>query len=311
MEEIGMSCKCGQESCNGVCSYSVGRRLAVFLKEIDTVSTLIGDIDKSGYSKESLIVTGLAVYTDGSVSKILKPTSNVVIPMEERFTNYNGKNPRALLKEYITKSGYDKGQELINTMKLIEENKIVFMPFKTKQTCDVIHTRTSKRKEVNGKNVECRTTIESIKWSIVDNIDKLQCTLIVSMVDPDTAKKVKLNVQDYGEKFTLVDLERLHAKSGLQGQIIKMTKFGYARPIEINNNGNAVIVDNCSVYVRYKESAETRVVGSWVNGKIVYSEKIKDAKIEKALNANEDYIGKHRRWYAPYGLCETNKINVK
>lgn len=307
-----MGCNCGQENCSGLCNYAVGKRLATFLKEIDTVETKIGDMDKSKHSKDSLIVTGLTLYKKEEKSTVLKPSYNVSIPMEERFKRYNEKNARAILKEYINISGLEDGIELINKMRLIEENRVVFAPFKPEQICDVIHTRVSKRQDVNGKHIECRTSIESIKWSIVDNDEKLQCVIHVSMVNPDTMKRVKLRVQDYCTTYNLVDLDRLREKSNLQGQIIKMTKFGYIQPIEIKSGGYRVIIDNCNIYSQHSDSSDIKVIGEWVKGKLQMTKaKITDDKVSKAVSMNMNYISKHRRWIAPYGMCETNKLTVK
>ncbi len=269
-------------------------------------------MDKSNYSKDSLIVTGMTLYRDGTNSTIFKPSSNVSIPMEERFKRYNDKNAKAILKEYLNTSGLENGNELMNKLRLVEENKTVFAPFKAGQICDVEYTRVSKRQEINGKKVECRTNIESIKWSIVDNDEKLQCVLHVGMVNPDTMKRVRLRVQDYCDTFNLVDLDRLREKSNVQGQIIKMTKFGYIQPIEIKSGNYRVIIDNCNIYEQHGESTDLKVIGEWSKGKIQLTRnKITDAKVEKAVSINMTYISKHRRWIAPYGLCETNKLTVK
>lgn len=312
MEGMGMKCNCGQETCSGLCNYAVGKRLATFISEIDTIETKIGDMDKSNYSKDSLIVTGLTLYKKEEKSTVLKPSYDVSIPMEERFKRYNDKNAKAILKEYINISGLESGIELINKMRLIEENRLVFVPFKPEQICDVEYTRVSKRQEINGKKVECRTKIESVKWSIVDNDEKLQCVLHVEMVNPDTMKRVRLRVQDYCNTFNLVDLDRLREKSNVQGQIIKMTKFGYIQPIEIKSGNYRVIIDNCNIYEQHGESTDLKVIGEWSKGKLQLTRnKITDSKVEKAVSMNMTYISKHRRWIAPYGLCETNKLTVK
>lgn len=302
-----MVCSCGKENCNGVCNYAVGKRLSAFIREVDTVGTKIGDVDNKN-SRDSLIVIGTNVYSDGSQSTILKKAADISIPIEDRFSNYNGKNARALLREYVTISGIADGNELINKLRDIEDNKLMLVPLKTKQICDVKHTRISRREEVNGTKIDCRTSIESIKWSIVGSTEKLQCYLTVSMVDPDTNKKLKFNLTDYCSAFNLVDMERLNVKSKLVGKLIEMTKFGFIKPIQIDKGNTTIIIDNCSVYMRGKDEDELRIIGSWGNHGIEYDERIKDEKINKALAANEDYIGKHRRWIAPYGLHETNKL---
>jgi len=303
-----MSCICGQENCVGVCEYSVGARLARFLNEIDTLDTCIGAVDNS--SKESLTAIGIRQYTDFTCSKILKPSSQAKIVMESKFRGYNDKSVRSVLKTYIDKSGCSNGNELLELLKKIEDNRAVLMPFKVKQICDVVHIRKSKKEEVNGKSIECRTTIESVKWAVNEE-GILQCNLLVSMVDPDTSKKINLDIQDYGARFSLVDLERAKTKTGITDPLIKMTRFGYIKPIEIQSENNIVIIDNCSIYTREKSGYNLRVIGKWENGKIVYSEKLNEVKLEKAISLNETYLSKHRRWIAPYGICDTHKVSVK
>ena len=306
-----MICSCGDKKCNGVCSLSVGERLATFLRESDVIRTRIGDIESSKSGADPLIVTGTSVYRDSSQSTLMKKASDVSIPMEGRFNTYADKNARTILSEYVAKSNTEDGKALMNRLRGIEENKLMLMPFKTGQICDVVHTRESKRKDVDGKKIECRSVIECIKWAVMDNADKLQCQMVVSMVDPDTGKKVRLSIVDYCDTFTIVDMERLHTKTKVEGNVIKMSKFGFIKPIQIDDDGTTVIIDNCSVYISTVASPELRVIGSWENNTIKLKERIKNEKIDKAVTSNEDYIGKHRRWIVPYGLYDTNKLKVK
>jgi len=302
-------CKCGQENCKGLCEYAVGRRLATFLNEVDTVQTSIGEIDNK-YSKGTLIATGIKIYRDGTASTVLKELKDISIPMEQRFNGYNNKNVRLILREYINASGCNNGRELLTKLKEIEENKLVLMPFKVRQLCDVIHIRQSNNKEVNGEKVECRTEIQCVKWAI-DDSGKLHCALVTTINDPDSGKKIVLKLEDYEERFKLVNLERATVSGKTQEKIIRMTRFGFIKPIEINHKDNIIIIDNCSLYAKYKDEGDIREIANWSGNKVVYAEKIKDTKLEQFVNANVEYINKHRRWIAPYGLHETNKIDIK
>ncbi len=294
------------QNCSKHCQITVGDNLVRFLREIDTVESKIGDF-ASG-SGSPLIVSGMQLDPTGNPAYILSDIS-VSIDISKKFGAAFNKSAMAILNEYIRLVDPPDKNELREKLKNMDSNKILIVPIKTHSNCEVLVPigRDNKVQETI-KN----TNVSAIKWESNQKTNTLECSILTDVIEGLVTKRAKIKIEDYGTKLKLTDVERVINSSEADRTLIKMTRFGYIRPIAITDKKkNGIIIDNTYMYLLDGETIKT--IAYWEKNTLVGEETFKDIeksalfkKVKKSLN----YIGQHRRFIAPYGLVDCNIVEV-
>lgn len=298
-----MVCKCGSETCGGVCITATGDRLIKYLNSIKTVS-----IPDYGDASSGLRVIGAQGFKSEQNRILVRDTYE--IETEDRFRGTEELfDIQECMADAINKLEYteEEKEQYTNMLRDIQTGKQVISPLKTG---DVISIEVE---DTNGNKRDVKSYISKIKWSMNKEIMKFECEITASFVDyKNNNKKMVYMLNDYGKTFCLHDCSNLRDRKK-EFNIIEISKFGYIYPIEILNDLGSLIVDNQYVYIKTKE--KTTLVGMWFNNEIRLNEEYIEERIGKEhinlINENIKYIRAHRKYIIPYMLADTNKIELK
>lgn len=308
---------CGVKSCNkvaecnGHCMYSYGHALVRFLTGADAVETLIGDfrVSKSN-GGEQMIVSGIQVEGDTSPSHIMSPLS-VSLDIGNKFKTIDNKNVLQILNEYLDKHPGKYNENHIaaikDRLKKIQTNRVIIVPIKPKMGCEI-------RLLDDGKIKTNETTIEFIKWCNNIQTGKFEGTAITYVGEYDgVMKRQKISLEDYGDALRLTQIERSIRCTKLDRKCIKMTRFGYIKPLVVVGGAKTLAIDGTYLYLI--DGEKVTLIGYWDQDKIKECADL-DSRGIKKLDAytyimdNLEYIEKHRRFIAPYGITESNTITL-
>lgn len=305
-------CKCGRANCHGMCSYSVGRRLAKFIKGLDGEKTEIGNISPIKSNGTDLICTGISLYTKGDIGNVMLPISSVSIPIESRFKSYMDERPMALLRAYINKNDFSAEERagLIDKFKNIEKGKFIPVPIKPGVKC---LAKAINESGVSGKKeIRVSTFIQCVEYKLNREKRKMEYTVTTGVTDNIGSKQLKFDIEEYGKRLWLVDTESSHIKKDITDPLVHITTFGIIQPIEIVSNTGSIIVDNEGAYYKGVNGKPIEMIAIWNNRTLQLQDKeYKKNKMFLELKRNEDYIYKHRKYIAPYGLVDTHIVNMK
>jgi len=279
---------------------TIGAALARFLREIDTIESDIGDmVITPGKEQDALRVSGLMV--DASDRCNLLSTTDISLDCTPKFNKAFNKSVIYILNNYIKECNCHDGKALRQGLKMLESNKLLVAPIKPR---DAVEVELGNRKYV--------TSVHSIKWVNNKETKRLEYNIITERIPEIENKRVKLNIKDYGDKILLLDVERLENMDDDKRKSIHMTSYGIISTVVVNGGGDAFIVDNSYMY--RLEANKAKIVGEWVGNKMVVdikgNNKQDKSKALKYLENNIDYISKHRRYIAPYGLSDYNIITL-
>lgn len=286
-----------------------GEALTKFLSNIRTIETNIGEYRKS-YQVDlgNMIVTGVEVHQHQNNVDRLSPISSS-LEVNYKFNSLYDKSPLQLLKYYLSISNIDRDEQskLIERLRNIMNNKEIIYIFKVGEDvlCN-IGTGSKKHKDAKG-------SLECLVFDVNRDINKFETTLYISQTKLGKASGIyKFNIEDYGTKFKICGIEDALRSSNIDREVIRVSRFGYIKPIELQYKNSRLAIDCYGEY--YVSRGKIYVVGRWVGNKLIEADKfkefIKDNKMYKYLKKNFDYIQKHVNYIAPYKLVESNNIKI-
>lgn len=294
------------------CNYDiteVGKNLVKFINGIETVKTDIGKCEKSSSLFESdFIITGVQIDRTDNIVNILS-TVKTSINVENKFNSFEGLNCIQILNSYLEENGLKKlKKEITNKFRDINSNKLLIMPFKLGDECEVEMVID---RESGGKKEKVIAPITLLSWRLNKDTGKICGEVIVKL--NDNTKSVKHYFDEYGKDFKIVSIERSLKNEMVDRNIIEMDYFGFIKPIELYDSKVRLAIDSTNLYKI--EGDNVYIIGCWdTNGKIKELYNINDIKKSKAylkLINSLEYIEKHRRFIAPYKLVDANEIKVK
>lgn len=298
-----------KEKCDRHCILTVGDNMVRFLREIDTIESKIGEFSNDDLSsKTKYIISGMQIDYTGNPTYLLADISTP-IDVSKKFGSALSKTAMSLLNDYIKASEIEDGQELKDKLRKIENNKLLIVPVKPKMNCEVL---IKNEKEGKSKEVLKSTHIDIVKWLNNSKTNTLECMIITDVIEGASGKRCKVNLEEYGDRFRLSDIERSMTNSDVDRGLIKMSRFGYVRPVAlVDKNKNGVILDNTYMYLVDGDNIKT--IAYWdkneLKGEEIYKEMTKTI-LYKKIKKNLNYIWQHRRFMAPYGLVDCQVVEV-
>lgn len=293
-----------------------GESLYKFITHIDTVKSSIGEYRKANnIGTGSLIVTGVQLENLDNPINLLSDTS-VNLEVNGKFNNFMDKPPIQLLKMYmntlVSLQGDSHNQAVLNKFKRIIASKDIVIPFKPGADC----TFTVKKDDIEHNNIT--SVIKSVIWTTDKESTKLIGYITSFAVGIGAfTKTYRIPLEEYGASFKILSIERGLKKGNVNRDIIKVTRFGFISPIEIIDGNIRLVIDGSNVFII--EDNQAYLIARWrrINdlgeSELVETDMAKSLEKTKAykhLKANIEYIEKHRRFIAPYGIVDTNKINL-
>lgn len=301
----------GLDKCNKYCTKMAGRNLADFMVSIDTCETDIGEMRKPHkIGSSTLIVTGHQLEGGAHTYILQELTSSIKINSAEKFKHFMGKNIIGVLKSYtdtLDQEVYKGRIEHVNTLiKGFNSNRVLAVPFKL--GTDVILTI----KDAQNRDKRLEGKIRGLSWKTNKETGKIEGKAVVKYDNILSGyKSVLIPFTEYGTRMTLTNLERKLKTSEIQPEFISMINEGVIRPIIISD-GNIVIAVDCKNMYLISDNS-TIIVGAWSDKgmmELVNLDSIKKTKAYTKLNSAIRYIEGHRRFIAPLGLVEENKIQL-
>lgn len=298
------NCK-GADNCTNNCVIHLGEAFVDFLRRVDTVETRIGEFSsRERNTKPDLVVSGHQLYTLDSKSWILTDI-NTTLDASNKFKSAFEMNPHQLLTKYCKQIEMDQTEinELTDTLKKINSNKLLIIPFKPHEECIIDY-------EVEG-NIEKNkhAQIYSLKWTTNKETYKLDCMISFSINGASGQNIVKMNIQDYVQNFRLSKLELKAKGSNFESSLIKVTNHGIFKPIVVKDSSMSVAIDGTFLYSIINN--EVNIIGKWDDkDKMIITNELKSKSYKKIVD-NINYIGNHKKYIAPYLLYEPNIIEIK
>lgn len=285
-----------------------GKELYNYLRKLDLMETNIGEFRRSALTlTPPLIVTGAQhKYVGYSIVDILSDTS-AVVEKSEKFSKYMDTNSKQLVRLYANECGMMETDldEVLSILTDLHTNKKLIIPLRDEIKYSI--DAKADKKDFN----KATSLLDSVIWNMNKETSKMECQLLLSMEDKTLAKRTfRYNLSDYGTKFIVEDIEKSKNKK-TNTSAIQFNRFGMVKPIEIEGKENWLALDGVNIYTRDK-SGNIYIVGVWnLDGTIkdsAYLRALEKTDVYKALKDNEEYIKRHLRLIAPYGLSETVKI---
>lgn len=303
----------GLDKCNKVCELHMGYGLLTFIKGIDFIETQIGEF-RENYktNKIEYIVSGHVLESAGEPTYILSDLTTS-IDASGKFIPFNGRSPQQILRSYLDSIGIASNirDSALDTFRKLNSNKLLPFPLKPGAECEITY------KDNAGKSNTTTCKIHNVRWSADRTSGKIKC-LVVCAVDKNVtfetnSKMIPIPLTEYGHNIRLPQLERTLKSSEMDREILKMTDIGFIQPIEVMDDKYTLALDGLYLY----RIIDNRIfmIGTWKGTKIVDymngMEPILKSKAYKRISNALGYIDRHRRFIAPYGLYESNKIKIK
>lgn len=302
--------KCGEckgfETCTNVCMCHTGQSFINYLKGIDTIDTKIGTFESTSIDgPKDLIVCGHEMYNDGSLpSWILRRIELVTLNTGDKFTKAFNKNSSYILSSFckVASLSSDETNELIKKLENINKMKSIIVPIKPSIACNIDYT------DGNEHILYNEIPILKMKWVTDSETKQFKCEITFKIEEKfSNGKIITLGLEDYNRKFTISNME-ISKKGKHDNSIIEMTNYGLVRPIEIIEGEISTIIDGTYVYNSYYDES---IVGVWNNkGKISFAKNY-SPKVIKFIETNLNIIKLHRKYIAPYKMCDTHKLKIK
>ena len=287
-----------------------GKALAQFLTHVDTVMSNIGEYRPAYKPGEpELIVTGLQLEHVDSPIHMLS-NLNVSLEVNSKFTSFMDKPPIQIIKLYLGTLGADQQeykQALMDKFKGIVSNKYMIIPFKPSIDCELtIEDGVTTHRDV-------ATKISSVMWSMSKETGKFQAKVIARLENVGKASKTyRIPIEEYGTSFKMASIERCMKTSDIDRATVSMTRFGIIKPTVISDGNISIAIDCVHLYLLMNN--EVIIIGKWEdNGELretPIATSLGKHKAYKHLKHNLNYIEKHRRFIAPYGLLEASEVQL-
>lgn len=305
-------CK-GTENCKKYCPVKAGENIVNFVNGISnsTVETKIGELQSERLNGKNnrLAVTGYMIEKGALPIDLLTVFPKDGITIKSKFIECWGMTPAQILKSYMIYANKPKEvqNKAIDDLKYILSPKII--PIITNIGSDIEVCIT----DFSGKKKKVITTVKMLKWTLDIKGGDLKGIIFAEVNKlEDGSNLAKLSMGDYGNTWTLPNLERTLKTSEIDRNSIKMYDVGLIAPIEIISKSTYLAVDNSYAY--QVKNNEIYVIGEWKDKSLKYyadTDSLLNDKAFNKLEAISKFVSKHRRFIVPYGLGKPNKIEVK
>ena len=305
--------KCtGLEKCNKYCHLQMGASIVSFINGIDTVETRIGDLEKGSpnVGDSDLIISGHMVDTSSTATYILSSIKTSICA-SGKFTQYDGMYPGEILKRYLDSLSVDPDvkHNSILTFKKYNSNRMLPIPIKPGTECEITY-------DDDGKSRTIKSKVNVVKWRTDPQTSKLICEILFVVekgMYETNYKSVKIPITEYGTKLKILNIERSLKSSEIDREIIKMEHCGFIKPIIVKDNKVTLALDGQRLY-RILDDGKAVIAANFNEDKLVDFQggldPLKKTKAYRKIRDNLDYIEKHKRFIAPYGLMEAVVLEV-
>lgn len=300
----------GSDNCNKYCDLQLGASMVNFISGVDTCETQIGEFSKDSRSGKIAYICSGHIIDSGSTPAYILSDLQTNIDASGKFKVCGGLQPQQIMQNYINilKVPQDAKDAAMIQFSKFNSLKQLPVPFKPGLECEVT--------VVNGEQSKISPAkIFSIRWTADHKSGKMSCLVVCSLdkgVLDNNLKLVKIPITEYGNLMRLPHIERSLKSSEIKRETIKCTDLGIIKPIVVKDGKITLAIDGSHMF----KIVDTRVfiIGTWKNGKMVDvqsgMQQIKDAKAYKYLKSAINYIEKHRRFIAPYGVYDENIIEL-
>lgn len=289
--------------------YAIGKSIYTFLKHGMFVESSIGDVTKGSKhcgGDAFLKVIGMQS-GEGGIARLL---GSISIPVEQVkvLNSFNGKSPFELLGKYMCESE-ELTEEAPKYMELLTKfitNKHLSQAIKLDRECELTL-------EDEGKSIKRVGRIASIEWRLDKETGKMQCFIVAKLYQEfNETRVIKVNITEYNKTLKLTDTQSGKKTPKHGNEIIKMSRFGYIKPILIvNKKGNGIALDATTLYS--VNSGVLKILGEWqlnsIDGTDKFDKFVGTPEFE-ILQSNIDIINKHRRIIAPAFISTFNTIEI-
>lgn len=297
------------DKCERYGSKEAGMVLAHFLSTIDTMRSDIGGYrNGTRHNDKPLLVTGMQVKHLDSPVHILSGI-DTSIEVSGKFNRYLGKTPMILLREYLAtlegKQEYVKA--VTRKLKEISGNTQLIVPFKPKEQCLI--SLSDEYKTYKNELAD----LEYVMWGIDKETNRFQGKIIVKLSNSKRSGGThKINFEQYGKAFKIQSIENSLKRSRINRESVEMTRFGYVKPLLVKDKNIELALDGVNIYLITNDGAI--IVGDWNSlGSTTGNQLVKSLEKHSAykyIQKNLEFIEKHKRFIAPFGLVETNEIQL-
>lgn len=314
-------CICGREDCMGLCDASIGKRLVEFyinwrdrgcIRDIDVGKIELDSSTISGSNKGYLITAGAEYFPEKDykgkeiTSKILKPAKSMSGMVLDPVCNYNKIKINNCLIAYADTFGANKdlAAEARQFFRDWADYKKVLIPIPMDSRLDVIIHKNELGKP---KSYRKEAILKRVKWSL-DNDGKLSCKILTH---PEREQLTKWkDIEDFGTE--LFDKQLMNSKIGKENMLVKMSHFGYFKPVIISGLRQHICIDNSTLYLGNTLSS-FREIGRWegTNIKSMEFNRINEPGLLDTLKNYRPYLSITRKRMAPYLVSDATIVQLK
>lgn len=298
----------GLDRCNKYCAVRLGENIVKYVNNLDSIETSIGEFKTDKITKKkTLVVSGFEMENHASPINILTSIDNMQMSLQSKLSDFMGITPLQMVNAYTEYKQVSKAVQIkaVDDLKKFCSNKILPTPIKPGMQVEIIVDNGDGDKRIS-------TTIYMIRWLIDKPTGELIGYIVANTKEQYTEPYKTLLMRDYGKTWFLPNIERNVKSLELSREAIKISNIGIIHPIKITDDTTTIALDGINMYINY--NGTNFVAGSWQNGELVenkeYVSKISSTKAYKKLKSIENYVEKHKRFIAPYGLLEPNTIKV-
>lgn len=293
----------GEDTCMKYCERHTARALIELLMQSTYVDTNFGGLCKSNDKGEyDLTVIGHEVVGD-SIGKILKKNIDCSVKIRDVFKTVHGK-PAWRIIDCLANSEREKDICKIASEKIkaFNQGKCVAVPFK----CGT----PMQGKFTDGRVEDCE--VAAVLWKV--DTETQEITMFIKVKCKYTGSFFIKPISEYGSSIWVRnDVAGLSTKSKeiKTSEIIKFNSAGFIKTIEFKADDTSLIVD--SRYIYLKEEDNVSIVGAWDGTRVVPSLRLQEISwwnLVKKLEECLSIIKVHRRYIIPYGLNDTNIIEI-
>lgn len=302
-------CICGDSKCRGLCDLNIGRKMYAFYKQIENNirDSKIGStqIDSAG-SGRYLYVKGYEFYNpveckrsdDFSHIYTMTPMTTVV---ENVFDSNAGEIGR-----YADAYSQYKGltiQEAIkfkNDMQKLARRDKIIIPANFGEEYS-IYVYPDGKPKVRYKS---KGKLEKIKWAVNKDTNRIEC-LLRFKIDSKVSKEV--NIEKYGVEYFDNNISTVGGTDA--EKVIKMSSFGYIKPLLVENANGILVVDNLGVYYGTL-SYNIREIGYWEDNTLNLISTEIDKQLLEFLKKYKSCLAMNRKRMAPYYVGVPNEVKL-
>lgn len=303
----------GVDKCSKYCELQAGMNLVGFINGLDIIETQIGELRRGVLEDGSdLMVCGQIIECRSTPVYSLRPL-NANIRLSGKFLNFKGCTPTQLIDMVLNyvRASQDSRVDSINTFKRFDSSRLLAIPIKVGSACSVDY------KDSSGETIKsscCKVSM--IRWWADTDTGELNCSVYITVkrsLSDTWHKEIELPISEYGLSFSIPSIDNGIDKSAIDNRLIRMTSTGFIKPIVIRDSKCAIAID--SKYVYNIASGDEVIIGKWTDKGI---KEFKDSlsgvlksSAYKKFKDNMEYIQRHLRFIAPYGLYMVNKVDIE